>query len=62
MCTPFSPTKPWGVYPRKKIQKCVIINLESKVEIKCVHTGSHRVISMDNIKTVVLTQLIDSTY
>ena len=62
MCTPFWSTKPGGVYPRKKIQKCVIINLESKVEIECAYIGSHRVISMDNIKTVVLTQLRDSTY
>ena len=60
MCSPFWSTKPSGVYPRKKLQKCVIINSESKIEIECVYIRSYRVKSMDKIKTVFLTEcLID---
>ena len=61
MCTPFWATKPSGVYLEKNEQKCVIINLESRMGVECVYTGSDRVESMTNIETSFSMQLRDAT-
>ncbi len=61
MCSLFWATKLSGVYPRKKLQKCVIINLESRVGIEYVHIESDRVESMSNIKTASLIEWKDAT-
>ena len=61
MCSPFWATKPSGVYLEKNDQKCVIINLESKIGIECIYIDLHRVKSMNNIQTAFLTQLRDTT-